>query len=378
MRIINVNTKSFLEALEVVGNAIPTKSAIPSLVNVLIKFDEDRITLLGSDGSISIKKVLFKDEDNKFTVNENGMCLLDFKILKAIIGKIDDEILHFDTVESQFVISTPKGTYKLNLMYYKEYPSIDFKKLDNEVSFNTNTLKNIIKYTTFSCSTNERRPILTGVNFEIANNELTVSSTDSFRLSQLKSNFGNEKEEKVSFTFPKNSLLVLDKLINKTKKEEIILLYGKDNEVLINVDDTLYKTRMLAGSYPNIKPIIDTISNPLYSCSINRDSLYKGIEIVNIFNSNDYNIVTLEFISGGYIEITNKNSEVGKGNKVIECPSCNFNLKISCSSDYLLDALKCFDSELVEINLTESLKPFTITSNENKDLLELLLPVKSE
>ena len=68
MRIINVNTKSFLEALEVVGNAIPTKSAIPSLVNVLIKFDEDRITLLGSDGSISIKKVLFKDENLCFSI----------------------------------------------------------------------------------------------------------------------------------------------------------------------------------------------------------------------------------------------------------------------------------------------------------------------
>lgn len=378
MRINNVNTKVFLEGLDVVGNAIATKSAIPSLLNVLIKFENNKIVLLGSDGSISIKKVLFNDEKNNFTIEQSGVCLVDFKVIKAIISKINDEILHFEEIDNKFVILTPKGTYKLNLLDYKEYPNIDFKKLDNELTIETKTLKDIIKYTSFSCSTNERRPILTGVNFQITNNELIASSTDSFRLSQLRTKFEDENNQNLSFTFPKNSLLVLEKLINKTKKEEILLLYGKDNEVLINVDDTLYKTRMLAGSYPNLKGILDTIVEPSYCCTINREELYKGIEIVNIFNAIDYRTITLNFVSDGYVEITNRDTEVGNGKKVVVCPSCNFNLKISCSSEYLLDALKCYDSNEVLISLNESLKPFTITSKENEGLLELLLPIKAE
>lgn len=378
MRTININTKEFLECLEVVGNAIPSKSAIPSLTSVLIKFEEGRIILLGSDGSISIKKVMFANEINNFVVEEKGVCLVDFKILKAIVGKVDDEILHFNVEDNQFVIRTPKGTYKLNLLNEQDYPSIDFKRLENEINISTKNLKDIIKYTYFSCSTNERRPILTGINFQIENDSLVAVSTDSFRLSQMKTNIRDTKEEKINFTFPKNSLIVLEKLISKTKEEDITLLYGNSNEILINVDNTLYKTRMLSGAYPSVSGIVDMISTPNYTCSINRNALYNGIEIVNIFNAIDYRTITLNFVSDGYVEITNRDTEVGNGKKVISCPSCDFNLKISCSSEYLLDALKCYESEEVQINMNESLKPFTITSTERQELLELLLPIKSE
>lgn len=378
MKVNNINTKVFLEGLEVVGNAIPTKHAIVSLANVLIKFEEDRIVLLGSDGNTSIKKVLFCEDNNDFVVAETGVALIDYKILKPIVSKLDSQKFNIEVINNYFVIKTEKGRYRLAMLNHSDYPNIDFKRLENEISLPTQTLRDIIKYTSFSCSTNDKRPILTGVNFKVENNELIACSTDSFRFSQFSKKLEEDRNENVVFTFPKNSLLVLEKLINKTKKEEIVLLYDSNNEVLINVDDTLYKTRMLVGIYPSLKSILDMISKPLYTCTVDRDALYSSIEIVNIFNSNDYNIVTLSFDNNGFVEITNKNSEVGNGKRIIECPNCNFNLKVSCSSNYLLDSLKCYDSEEVEINLLDTLKPFTITSKSNENLLELLLPVKSE
>ena len=51
-------------------------------------------------------------------------------------------------------------------------------------------------------------------------------------------------------------------------------------------------------------------------------------------------------------------------------------LKLACNCDNLLEALNTFESEELNLNYNDSLRPFTITSDSESNLLQLLLPIK--
>ena len=374
MRLENVSTKEFLESLDEVGNAVSTKSPIPCLTSVYLKVNDDKIILLGSDTNTAIKKVLFKEDEN-FNVIENGECLVEYKLFKAILSKLNNDLSVFYTKDNQFVIENGKSVYRLNMINAEEYPKIEFKKLENEIILKTEDLKSIISNVSFACSTSEKKPILTGVNFNCSNSELNCVGTDTYRLAKFNLNLENVND--VNFTFPRQSLIALDKIINKTKEEFITILYDNKNEIVINVDNVLYKTRLLDGNYPNTDKIFaNTYSHKV---KIDKQQLIDIIDRLNVLAKVDINycIVKIEFKNDGTLIVTSTNSQIGNAKETMEYSSDDkFDLTLACNSDFLIQALNSFNQELVEINLQSELRPFCITSEENSNLIQILLPVK--
>ena len=52
-------------------------------------------------------------------------------------------------------------------------------------------------------------------------------------------------------------------------------------------------------------------------------------------------------------------------------------IKISFSSRYMIDALKSFDSEEITLYFNGEIKPIIIKQDDNGDLLQLILPIKT-
>lgn len=373
MKAINVNLKEFLECLDIVSNVVPSKCVMPILTNAYIKFEKENITFLGYDTMTSIKKIMFNKEDN-FEVIENGEILIDCKTLKAILDRLNCDYIDIYNENNKFVISSDKKIYKLNTVNAEDYPLIKFKKLDNEVDINTKELKNIISKTSFACSQNQKKPILSGVNFILSNNQLRAIATDSFKLSQYK--FELENTNQVNFVFPKQSLLVLDKLISKANQDNIKLLYDNDGKnILINFENTLYKTKLLEGTYPNMDRIVDSSKNDKI-CEINKQDLINAIDRISILTENDNQTIKLIF-KNNELEIKNTESAFGNASEIIDCNS-DFDLTIVCNYKNLIEALKVFDEENVTFYLLNSSYPFYIKQPNNDNLLELLLPIKFE
>ena len=54
----------------------------------------------------------------------------------------------------------------------------------------------------------------------------------------------------------------------------------------------------------------------------------------------------------------------------------NLQLQVAFNPKYLLEALKAFDSNEVTIKFTGEIKPFVVTSENDKDLTQLILPAR--
>lgn len=89
--------------------------------------------------------------------------------------------------QKQIVLTSGKSEITLKGKDADQYPRIQEISASNPLVLETSVLKNIINETAFAASTQESRPILTGVHFVLTENKnLKTVATDSHRMSQKK------------------------------------------------------------------------------------------------------------------------------------------------------------------------------------------------
>lgn len=377
MKINNLSVKIFLDKLEIVGNAISNNQDKEYLKDVKIVAKNGAIMLLTYDNISAIKTFLLKDADDYFEIEEEGNIIVDFMILKNLFSKLNCDNVSLKTDETKLIVKSDNGIYKLSLDDYNIYPEIKFEKFENNIKFKVSDLRDIISKTIFAVATNEAKLSLTGVYFELKNNILEAVSTDSYRLSKYKLEVENDKND--NFLFTKKSLIILDKLLSKSTKDDIIFSYNSTTkEVTIGIDKILYKSRLMLELYPDIKRIIT--NKYTYEVKINRKKMLESIDRMNIFSDDMKSSVVLFAINKNVLSISNMRNNFENAKETIPCIS-NYDLdnelKVLCSSSYLIEALKCFDCEEVIIKINEPLYPFIICQENSDKIIELLLPLKN-
>lgn len=363
---ITIERTKLIEKLNILEKAYSSKTTIPALQ--FIKFDNGKMTM--SDSNVVI---ITRIDIAKLNDEEDFKALIPFKLFKDIISKLNNEDIELNLKDNVIEINSYNSHYTLNTMDFTEYPNISINKLENTLKINSNDLKRIIKNTIFACSTNDKKPVLTGVNFNVSNGLLNLVATDSFRLSKII--IDNFENNDLNLTIQAKDLNNILKLIPNDTVLEIIY---SNNEIVFNFGYALYKTRLLEGNYPDISRIIPNFYN--YHCNVDREILKEIIDRVSVFSPVEkdlsYSVVSINFKKNGTIEITCDNSQLGKAKETINC-DCDFDLSICCSSQYLIDALNVFDTNKIDINLNGDLKPFTITSNNDSNNIQVLLPIKN-
>jgi len=181
----SISKDTLCQSIQIVGHAISSNSPQASLRGILLTCKDNTLTLTGSDADISIQINLEPNEENNLNIYEEGKILIDNKYLNEISKKIDSDIINLEIIDGSLTkISGEKVVYKINGMFANDYPVIDFSKPENEFSVFAYQLTSIIEQTSFATAPKETRPVLTGVNFNLENNVLHCTATDSYRLAK--------------------------------------------------------------------------------------------------------------------------------------------------------------------------------------------------
>ncbi len=146
------------------------------------------VTLTGSDSDISIESFIPKEEEGYEIVEvlETGGIVLQAKFFSEIVKKLPKDTVEIEVLNHfQTVIRSGKSEFNLNGLDAEEYPHLPQIE-ENGIKVATDLLKTMIRQTVFAVSTSETRPILTGVNWQMENGELTCIATDSHRLAMRK------------------------------------------------------------------------------------------------------------------------------------------------------------------------------------------------
>ena len=243
----------------------------------------------------------------------------------------------------------------------------------NFVKINTKLFKTIINQTAFATSTDESRPILTGINIKITGDILECSATDSYRLALKKHKLTKSVNNSADIIIPSKNLSELLKLLTSSD-DESIEMHLFSNKVIFKFNNILFQSRLINGTYPNTKNLIP--SESLFDLKLDTNEFYSMVDRASILNNdNDNNIITLE-IKNNLLKITSMSLEIGKVEEKMSV-DCNNSIKISFSAKYMMDALRTINSKNVVLTFVGEIKPILLNNDDSEDLVCLILPIRT-
>ncbi|WP_100374336.1 DNA polymerase III subunit beta [Bacillus sp. FJAT-45037] len=370
----------FVHDVQHATKAISSRTTIPILTGIKIVAGNEGVTLTGSDSDISIEIFIPKeDSDNEIvTIEEQGSIVLSARFFAEIVKKLPGETIEV-IVQDQFATTIRSGSsvFNLNGLDPEEYPRLPQLEEERLFRLPQDMLKNMIRQTVFAVSTQETRPVLTGVNLEIEGDELVCTATDSHRLAMRKATI-ERNDDKLSFSnvvIPGKSLNELNKILDDTN--ELIDVVVTENQILFKLKNLLFFSRLLEGKYPVTKNMIPTQSKTSFTLKA-KPFLQTLERALLLSREGKNNVINLKTLEEGLIEITSIQPEVGKVTESIQSEEMQGeNMRISFNGKNIIDALKVADSDEINIVFTGAMSPFLIRPTDHDHYLHLFSPVRT-
>ena len=362
-----------LKNLNSVSKALSSKNLIPILSGIKFDLTDNGLFLSASDNDISVETFIKKDELE--TIDSVGSTVVTGKYILEIIRKLEGMVVNFELLDGiKILISCGNSEFNLNCRDANEFPNLNLEEKKEPIIIRKDDFKTLINKTSFAVSTQETRPILTGINFIIKENLLECIATDSYRLAKKHLNLDVKAQEDINIVIPGKNLIELTKILEDN--EANIEMHVFSNKVLFKYDNILFQTRVLSGNFPDVNRLIP--SSFELSIKTNTNELFNVIDRAALLTSEkDKNIIKFECIENEAI-VSSNSPEIGKVEEKIEIEKDNDKeIKIAFSSKYMMDALRTIESDKVIVNFNNDVNPIIILDEDDNTLLQLILPIKT-
>ncbi len=352
------------EAVMKVSKACAVRTMAPVMECIKIGAERDGVTLLATDGELSIRKQI------KAEIFEEGEICVPGKLFADFIGKLTEEEISISTGEKGMEIKYRDSASYMQTISADEFPQINMQVGEDSFVMKQGALKKIIAETTFCCAQDDSRPVLKGCLLELKD-KLQITALDGYRLALSEAEILSKSGEN-SIICPARTLTEIARML--PGEEEEITLYTQGGMLLVSYEGTVVVSRLYQGDFVKKENVIP--SRFATTVSLSKEELIASVERAAILIRGDKNnLVTLE-IGGGTVRISSA-SEIGTVAETISAETDGVDLSISMNAKYLLDSLRALTEEEVTISFNGAISPFILQNKCQKESLYLILPVRN-
>ena len=369
-----MNREILLDALNHVSKGLSSKTPMPVLSGIKIEVSRENIILTTTNREISVQIVL--DTSEQVTVYEEGDCLVPGKYFIEIIKKVEGKTVDFTLFEENTIkILSDRSNFTLIALEKTNFPDVSFESLGTPINIKSTLLRQIIKQTAFAAGTSEARVVLTGVCFELKDDKLEVVATDSYRLSKKVTQLP-ENHQPIQINIPSKALEELNKILeNKDTDVELFII---SNKALFKIQNIAFMTRLIEGNFPDTNSL--SPNTHIVEIEFNKNDLLATIDRTQVFTGNDISsTIKMVLNRDKTVHVFSSSSEIGRVvDEIYPLKVQGIDqFQVAFSARYFLEALRAFESQVVSMKLTGELKPFTITGQNDDNLIQLILPVRT-
>ena len=354
--------------VQVVQRAVSSKNPLPVLSGILLKLKNGQLIFTATDLEMGIECSVPVD------TGEEGGVVLPSKYFGEIVRKLPDVKISLDVNKENNSTSIKYGQSEFNLL---GLPADDFPILPSIDSESTliikqEIFKNMIKQVSFSVSSDDNRPVFTGILVEIENGSIRLIATDTHRLAYRSGKIENlDLDFSKSVIIPGKTLNELNRIMN-SDSEKLKIAFG-DNQIVFEMPGIRLISRLIEGQFPNYKQVIPQGCKT--KIKIKTKELLEATERASLLAKEGSNVIKLNITSEKMI-ISSNSPEIGKIEEQINIEIEGEETQIAFNSKYLIDVLKVIDVDEILLELTGSLSPGIIKPLEGEDYVYLILPIR--
>lgn len=372
-----VSSTSLLKNLQLVGGIISANVVLPILEDFLFELEGNVLTLTGGDMETMIKVNM---EVQRELMGEDGPAVsgkvcVPSKILLEYLKNLPEQPVHFTIHKDDqaIEISSSTGKYKIGGEKADEYPKEP--QPDDATSFSLPAIRltEAINKTLFATSSDNLRPAMTGVFFELATDGITFVATDAHRLVKL-GRTDISCPEAGGIIVPKKPLQQLKNIV--AADESPLQISYNSTHLFVRNDKVKLSCRLIEGKFPPYKAVIPA-DNPFHMI-IQRADLISSLRRVGIFANKSTNQVVFDIV-GNQVSISAQDVDFSyEGKEQLVCQYTGEDMKIAFNSKLLVEMLSNMDGEEVRLELSMPSRAGIfrpVEKTENEDLLMLLMPL---
>jgi DNA polymerase-3 subunit beta len=235
------------EGLVAVAASVPTKTTLPVLSNILMEATADGLRLSGTDLDIAVSTVVAAE------VDEEGAVTVPAKKLVEIVRELPSAAIRMTGAGEQRVnLECGRSRFKLLGIPREEFPNFPPVSFEDSWTVTSSDLQKLINHVSFAASTEESRPILNGVLWQLQGDVMRMVATNGHRLSKMEVPVGGASAT-AEFIVPPKALDQVRRLFGPSDELEIA---KSDNHLGFRSGTTLVFTRLIEGPYPNYEQVI--------------------------------------------------------------------------------------------------------------------------
>ena len=343
--------------LQAVQSVVGSRTTLPILSNVLLRAEGSAIEFTATDLDVTIAcKVEAK-------VGKPGATTVPVKKLFGIIRELPAGDIEIE-VDDKNVCSVRAGAsfYKINGLSADEFPPLPVFKDDKKIILPQDTIKGMMRKTSFAVSTDESRYVLNGLFLSLKDNKMTMVATDGRRLALVDEDVDISEKSQGEFIIPAKAVGELNRLLTDTGDVELKL--GENQASFALKDEkgfsVLLITKLIEGNSPNYRQVIPGEAKE--RVPLVREEFVHALRRAEIMTSEKANSVRLTF-GKNTLAITANSPEVGEARETLAVNYKGKEMAIAFNPRYLIEALNALSEDEVYFELIDELSPGVLKIN---------------
>jgi DNA polymerase III subunit beta len=351
------------DALATAGRAATGRTGtLPVLSGLRLELVGDRLTVTGTDLDLTIQL------DIAVGGEADGGVVLPARLSSDIVRSLPAGKVEMAVGDDDVKISGGRSQFSVRPLSLDDYPRLA-TPASSAVTLNAAAFGDALRQVVRAASTDEARPILTGVLLAAENDGLRLVATDSYRLAV-------RDLPGVSVLGADQKVLVPGRALNELQRllgagDEVVLRLG-ERDATFEVGTTRLTTRLIEGEFPNYRQLIPA-SHP-NTLTVDREPLLEAIRRVKIL-ARDATPVRLRISADG-LQLTAITQDVGNATEELDATATGSDLTVAFNPDYLAAGVEAVDSEQITLSTIDGLKPAVVRGVNGDEYLYLLMPVR--
>src|SRR5919112_1536185 len=327
------------EGLTAVAASIPAKTTLPVLANILVETTDRGIRLSGTDLDIAVSTEVAAD------VESQGAITIPAKKLAEIARELPPSPVKVAAAgEQRVTLDCGRSHFKILGLPRDEFPSFPTVRFNESWRIRSGDLQKLISHTSFAVSTEESRPILNGVLWELKPESMRMVATNGHRLAKMEMPIKSGGAPASDLIVPPKALEQIRRLF--PEDEDLEIAKG-ENHLGFRSPFTAVFTRLIEGPYPNYDQVIPRDNNRV--AIADRGALTSALRRMTIIASDQTHRIRLSFNSG-ILRFSVQTPDLGEGTDELAVRYTGDQLDIGFNASYLLEILRYIPTD--EVRLT--------------------------
>jgi DNA polymerase-3 subunit beta len=370
---VTVLQENLAHGLSIVSRAVSPRSTLPVLANVLVATDEGRLRLSATNLELGITCWIGAK------IVEEGSTTVPARTFTDLVATLpsDQVEMSLNVRNQKLNVRCASSNTDINCIDSQEFPPMPVPDLADGIPINVTDLKEMIQQVAFAASTDEARPVLTGVLLTTQGNQLTLQAADGFRLSIRKAELSSSPSRPIKAIIPARALAELARIASDGETTVTMVLPSGRGQVIFHMKDIELVSQLIEGSYPDLEQVIPRSHQT--RTVISTPAILKACKQAEIFAREGSHIARIQITPGdnqpGTVEISGQSEETGFNQTVIDANIEGKQLLIAFNVRFLREVLDVVKTANVILETNIETTPGVFRPAGEDNFLHVIMPM---